>query len=71
MDLPIGPSNHGEFRRLTPLATARSRATDEVFTYDQRIPTSLWDHHTVLCRGLTVLVLLPEPFRDREERVER
>eukprot|EP00913_Durusdinium_trenchii_P017128 g16108.t1 len=40
-----------------------------VFTYDQRIPTSLWDHHTVLRRGLTVLVPLPEPFRDREEHV--
>ncbi|CAK9041631.1 Uncharacterized protein SCF082_LOCUS24016 [Durusdinium trenchii] len=38
-----------------------------VFTYDQRIPTSLWDHHTVLRRGLTVLVPLPEPFRDRED----
>eukprot|EP00434_Breviolum_minutum_P008714 symbB.v1.2.007682.t1/scaffold476.1/size199034/1 len=38
-----------------------------VFTYDQRIPTSLWDHHTVLCRGLTVITCLPEHLNDLED----
>jgi len=38
-----------------------------VFTYDQRIPTSLWDHHTVLCRGLTVITCLPEHLNVLED----
>lgn len=39
----------------------------QVFTYDQRIPTSLWDHHSVLCRGLTVIVRLPDSAKQLEE----
>lgn len=38
-----------------------------VFTYDQRIPTSLWDAYTVLCRGLTVVLRLPEHLKSLED----
>eukprot|EP00435_Cladocopium_sp_Y103_P004249 s495_g1.t1 len=38
-----------------------------VFTYDQRIPTSLWDAYTVLCRGLTVVLRLPEQLKSLED----
>ena len=47
--------------------SAKSLRGAEVFSYDQRISNSLWDHHTVLCRGLVVMMPLPEDLKDLED----
>eukprot|EP00439_Symbiodinium_sp_Y106_P016845 s4261_g2.t1 len=63
----VAPKDEAKYRSIICKGHVGYGLALYVFSYDQRIPNSQWDEHTVLCRALTVIIPLPDHLRDAEE----